>query len=40
MYERIANKIQDDSEILFSLATQEVTFVVAQRGQKSLCNYI
>ena len=40
MYEGIANKIQDDSETLFSLATQDITFVLAQKGQTSLCNYI
>ena len=38
LYEGIANKIQDDTETLFSLATQDITFVLAQKGQTSLCN--
>ena len=40
LYEGVANKIQDDSETLFSLATQDITFILAQKGQTSLCNYI
>ena len=40
LYDEITNKIQDDSKPLFSLTTDEATFVLAQKEQTSLCNYI
>ena len=42
LYQGEATKIQDNStnEILYSLTTQDITFILAEKGKFSICQYI